>query len=102
MCVQHFGFPIDNAGQRDAFQLDAPSFSTLTITEKSPRPGGDVWRGMPLDLVTSAIDAMGSNCYSRTTPPVGVENTSSKGVSRQSGAYAACEDASQNPKCVLK
>ena len=46
-------------------------FPTFDITDVSPWPGGGVWRAMPMDLVSGAVDAIDLLCYSHAEPPAG-------------------------------
>jgi len=46
-------------------------FSTMSLSDVSPWPGGGVWRGMPIDLMDGAVDAVDLLCYTNTPMPEG-------------------------------
>jgi hypothetical protein len=48
-------------------------FPTFNLSDMTPWPGSGVWRGMPLDLVSGAVDAMDILCYTHAWPPAGIE-----------------------------
>jgi hypothetical protein len=53
--------------------IAAHPFPTFNLWNMAPWPGSGVWRGMPLDLVSGAVDAMDILSYSHAWPPAGVE-----------------------------
>jgi len=56
----------------DVLVIVTHPFPTMSLPDVSPWPGGGVWRGMPIDLVDGAVDAVDLLCYTHTEPPDGV------------------------------
>ena len=57
----------------DVLVIATHPFSTMNLSDGSPWPGGGVWRGMPIDLVDGAVDAVDLLCYTNTPGAKGVE-----------------------------
>ncbi|MEJ2721923.1 MAG: CehA/McbA family metallohydrolase, partial [bacterium] len=63
---------VREGGDRTAVIATHP-FPISNLWDMSPWPGSGIWRGMPLDLVSGAVDAMDILCYTHIRPPAGVQ-----------------------------
>ncbi|UCH84326.1 MAG: T9SS type A sorting domain-containing protein, partial [Candidatus Latescibacterota bacterium] len=62
-----------HAQEEEVAVIATHPFPTFNLWDISAWPGSGVWRGMPLDLVSGAVDGIDLLCYTHAWPPEGIE-----------------------------